>query len=61
MIDGLTRLTDRFGESVVLVVGAPSAVVVHLDQMSQCAPGAEKLLFGVVALGFGCQDLCHGP
>ena len=61
MIDGLSCLANRLGECVVLIVVAPLPVVVHLDEMSQGSPGAEELPFGIVALDFSRERLCHGP
>lgn len=59
MFDSLPRLADRFGERLFLIVVAPLPVVVQLDEMSQSAPGAEQLAFGVHPLNFGGQQLGH--
>src|ERR1700733_5585921 len=60
VIDRLPCIAYRFGKRFFfLVVEAPLALIVHLDQMGQCPPGAEKLAFGIVALDFGSQSLGH--
>lgn len=54
MLDGLACLADRLGKRLFLfVVHAPMALVVHFDEMSQCAAGSEQLPLGVIALDFG--------
>jgi hypothetical protein len=60
MIDGLPSLANRFGKSFFLFVEeAPLALLVHLDEMSQGAPGTEQLPFGVVALDFRGAGFGH--
>jgi hypothetical protein len=61
MIDGLSRLSDSLGKSVLAVEGLPLAAVVELHQMAQGATGAEELPFGVLALDFHGEGLGHGP
>jgi hypothetical protein len=61
MFDGLSRFADRLGESILFVVMAPLSTVIHLDEMTQCATGAEELLFGITALDFDGEGLGHRP
>ena len=59
MLDGVPRLADHLGKCVLLVVEAPLSLVIHLDEMSQRLPGAEKLLFSSIALDCDCEGLGH--
>src|SRR5208283_1623903 len=61
MFDGVPRVADGFGKRLFsFVIVPPAAVVVHLDEMSQGAPGAEELQLGIVALSVDCNGLRHG-
>jgi hypothetical protein len=59
-IDGLPRLTDCLGKSLLLIEALPLAAFVKLDKMSQGTARTEKVPLGVLALHVGCERLGHG-
>jgi hypothetical protein len=59
MLDGLPRLTDRLGESLLFIEGFPLAAFVELDEMTQGAARGEQLPLGILALDVDGQGFGH--